>query len=166
MSEHIVLIPKTSHSHTLKGNFEWVFDEGNFRATANTFYLSDWSMGDKPQWVFSGSIGQVVTDNYVGFLFMIPYINNEPLERSYQLSDGLYASYSYSIPPPPQYHTVRQHKADSATLKVKLDPSAGTVEATFEATFTIDSTEKKATGQFNLLQDDLASEPGRHTHAS
>lgn len=166
MSEHIVLIPKTPATHAHEGDFEWAFDEENIRATANTFYLSDWGTGEEPLWVFSGSIGEVITDNYVGFLFMIPFLNEDPLERMYLLEDGLQAQYAYSIPPPPQYHTIRRHEADEATLSVKLDPGAGTAQATFDATFTIDGIQQSATGRFSLLRNYLASEPGRHTHAS
>lgn len=110
---------------------------------------------DKKTWEFYGWLGSTDDGTYIGLVFSVPYISDEPFSKVYTLSDELVASYIYSrrLPNGTEFIVVRP---EGAQLDIRnLDPLAGTVDASFKALYHNSGKLLEVQGNFHLHRDDL-----------
>lgn len=141
-----------------EGNdFLWEIDSVSTKAQRTLFYKS--SIPPEYSWIFYGSVGSVDTENLFGFMLAVPYIDDNYLERTYTLAEGLYCDHRHSIKKG-GLKGWRVIPAGDAKLSINLDPVKGTVKGEFEATFTKTKTggtpeQIKTKGTVDLKRDDL-----------
>jgi hypothetical protein len=138
-------------------DFQWEIDSLSTKSQRTSFYKS--STSTNLSWIIYGSVGSVDSVNYFGFMLRVPYINEDILEGTYTLANGLYFDHRHSVKKG-ALKGWRVIQADAATLSIKLDPVKGTAEGKFEATFTKTNPDEtpeeiKPKGTFNLRRNDL-----------
>lgn len=157
MSIYDIYIPPATHRQSSEYYFKWkIGNNPETEAERLEFGLSR----DTPthRWLLSGITGRTDEQNYYSFSFRIPYINEDPIDRTYTLANGLLFSHAHSIPPVDGWDGVRVIQAEWAEVHIKLDPRAGTTEGTFSARFIADGLPLEPEGSFNMIRDDVPNQ--------
>ncbi|MHC8315230.1 hypothetical protein [Pseudomonas sp. LB3P31] len=113
--------------------FKWRFNsEDSFiDATHAAVYLDEYPSG-KRVWVWEGWTGSFDTDDIFFYDFTIPYINDEPIDRQFEMGkDGLTFAHVFWLP----NDQLGAVSAQSAIVHIKFDPETGVSVGAFEAEF-------------------------------
>ncbi|MFJ2364702.1 hypothetical protein ACIPIN_13580 [Pseudomonas sp. NPDC087697] len=133
MSRHAIFIPIDNYVQSPDNNFNWNFGGSIIEADRTLFMLHTFPGTGEREWLFTGLTGTPVQGNVFEFGIAVPYIDDDVMERTYTLEDGLSFSHMHSIPILPG--AVSFVYADSAELTIRLDPINGTVQGDYKATF-------------------------------
>jgi hypothetical protein len=113
--------------------FKWRFNSEAPFVEATQAYVYLWeSISGKFFWVWEGWTGSHENGDIFFYDFTIPYVNDDPIDRSYEMGkDELTFDHAYSKPQG-QLGSARAH---SAIVHIKLDPKTGISEGKFNAEF-------------------------------
>lgn len=126
---------------------------GDIKAENTLFYRYTFTPTNEDYWSISAYTGE--EEDYFSFAMQVNYVDENILEGVYTQADKLNFSRSYAI----AVGVIQTVTADSATLKIRIDPVKGTAEGEFEALFKTRRLQPK--GTFTLQRDNL-----KHRHNS
>lgn len=150
MAIHDILLPE-QQSITSKNLFDWNDNAHKTTSEQNSFSKHQHA-SEKFSWLFWGSVGNSSEGTYFAYQMWIDYKGDDLIAQEYTLGNGLNFQHFHSLPDRPG-NWIRIVDADTASLRIKLDPKKGTVSGTFAATFTNDGYNLNPEGNIRMSSE-------------
>lgn len=138
-----------NRTHETNQIFKWRFNSEAQFIEATQAYVYLWrSISGRFFWVWEGWTGSHENGDILFYDFTIPYVNDEPIDRTYEMGkDELTFDHAYSKP----NGQLGNASAQSAIIHVKFDPKTGVSEGKFDAEFL--GIHQSPQGKFALKQE-------------
>jgi len=166
MSNKTIFIPNKNNIKHTTDDFHWNYGSELINAQNCSFFHDIFPPTGEEHWVFAGSTGSAEKGDWFAFQLSVPYRDQDLMEYTYKLNDGLgmHCSHLHSIPAPPGYTGFTSVDADDAELTIRLDRKAGTVTGEFSAKFLSGRYRLNPNGNFKLTRN--APHQGHDYHSS
>ena len=131
--------------------FEWRFGENSsVKAERTNFELREVIGTGEQYWAFLGVTGNSNDGSVFSYSFTIPYAGDQPIDATYTMQDGLTCSHGRNFGAPNGTIGMEFIQAESATLRLRLNPNTGTTEGEFSALFKSNEVRAQPVGTFRL----------------